>query len=318
MFSKSERSNIIEETNGYIHFQITNESGEMHRKKYDVYEGVQLVYNDVHMRQCYTDIGTAPRTNRIIEVDHCKEGRLECSKGKDFFYLSPGDMAVHRNADVEHNSFFPTCHYHGITLVIDLDSVPKCLSCIINDVDICPENIANRFCNGDNLFITRSNRRLEHIFSELYNVPEEVKQSYFKIKVLEILLFLSYFPIDAMETRKPYTFMQVQLAKEVRMYLAENINRTVRIEELARKFHVSPSKLQNCFRGVYGKSVYDHIRFQKMQSAAQMLENTNKTVLEIANLHGYENGGKFAAAFAKIMGLSPSEYRKVKHTTNFD
>ena len=32
-------------------------------------------------------------------------------------------------------------------------------------------------------------------------------------------------------------------------------------------------------------------------------------ILEIAGDYGYDNGGKFAAAFRQVMGVSPSQYR---------
>ena len=36
----------------------------------------------------------------------------------------------------------------------------------------------------------RVGKQIEHIFSELYDLPECVRLPYFKIKVLELLLFL--------------------------------------------------------------------------------------------------------------------------------
>ena len=49
-----------------------------------------------------------------------------------------------------------------------------------------------------------------------------------------------------------------------------------------------------------------------MESAAYMLEYTDKTVLEIANCHGYDNSSKFAVAFRSVKGMSPTEYRLEK------
>ena len=37
----------------------------------------------------------------------------------------------------------------------------------------------------------RANESIEHIFSELYSIKENRKPGYLKIKVLELLLFLS-------------------------------------------------------------------------------------------------------------------------------
>ena len=56
--------------------------------------------------------------------------------------------------------------------------------------------------------------------------------------------------------------------------------------------------------------VISFIRAQKMQSAAQILLHTAKSIDEIAEDFGYENESKFSAAFKKIMGDTPSIYRK--------
>ena len=37
----------------------------------------------------------------------------------------------------------------------------------------------------------RAKNEIEHIFSELYSVPDRLQRPYFKLKVQELLLFLS-------------------------------------------------------------------------------------------------------------------------------
>ncbi len=48
-----------------------------------------------------------------------------------------------------------------------------------------------------------------------------------------------------------------------------------------------------------------------MNRAAVLLKTERKmSVAEIAGRVGYDSPGKFAAAFRKVMGMSPTEYRK--------
>ncbi len=46
-----------------------------------------------------------------------------------------------------------------------------------------------------------------------------------------------------------------------------------------------------------------------MESAAHMLEHTDKSVMEIANVHGYDNASKFSSVFRSVKGVAPNEYR---------
>ena len=47
-----------------------------------------------------------------------------------------------------------------------------------------------------------------------------------------------------------------------------------------------------------------------MHEAAQELIHTNRSIDVIAETYGYMNESKFSAVFKKIMGDSPSVYRK--------
>ena len=75
-------------------------------------------------------------------------------------------------------------------------------------------------------------------------------------------------------------------------------------------FGVSDTYLQKSFRAVYGMPVASFIRVQKMQQAAQTLIHTDKSIDEVAAEYGYANESKFSAVFKKLMGDSPSVFRK--------
>ena len=161
----------------------------------------------------------------------------------------------------------------------------------------------------------RAKPSLEHIFSELYHVPPSVQKGYFKVKILELMLFLS--GLDRKEdtlSSHSCSKSQVALAKEVCRHLTEHMDDKITIAALAKHFHVSPTLIKSSFKGVYGVSVYAHIRAQKMQAAAFALRQTDASVLEIAGQYGYDNGSKFAKAFKETLGMSPREYRVVQRS----
>ena len=73
---------------------------------------------------------------------------------------------------------------------------------------------------------------------------------------------------------------------------------------------MSATLIKNCFKDVYGVSVYSYIRTQKMEKAAVMLRETDMQVTEIAGTLGYDNSSKFAKAFKDVKGVTPGVYRK--------
>jgi len=298
----------MEEKNPVID-QTANETGEMLLTEYQVFAGIKLIYKDVHM---YHYEPEGQKQNSVLEINHCREGRYEYQIGRQYYYLASGDLSVSRNPETE--AFFPTRHYHGISIRIDTEKAPECLSCFLDDVNVRPAMLMKKFCSDQPCFIIRSTESLEHIFSELYTVPESIRMGYLKIKVLELLLFLS-----SLDTRISQTGQhscppsQVRLAKAVCSYVCANMSRHFTIGELSETFQVSPTQLKKSFRNVYGNSVYAYVRTQKMLSAARLLQETDRTVLDIAGECGYDNGSKFSKAFREVMGMTPRDFRNHKN-----
>ena len=162
--------------------------GEASETHYPVFPGMELIYRDIHAHTCRENRGG---TGERLEIHHCLEGRIEYRQSGRYFYLAPGDLVVARSSSLPQGSRFPTGHYHGIAVVIDPAAAPECLSCILSDVEVRPAALMEKLCPGGAVFAARSSRRVSHVFSELYAVPEDSRKGYLKVKLLELLLFLS-------------------------------------------------------------------------------------------------------------------------------
>jgi len=283
--------------------------GDAITKTYRVFRGIELVYWSVHMDRFFWE---SRRDGNFMEIYHCKEGRMERKQKTGNVYIMPGDLSVMIRERRSDKYSFPLCHYHGISINIDMNVAPNCLSCFLDDVNVRPKELAKRLCEKENCFIIRSRDYIKHIFAELYSAPENCKKGYFKVKILELFLVLS--SVDPSENQAPalsLSKMQTDLAKEAAAWIKENLNCRITVAELSDRFHVSQTHLQNAFKGVYGVPVSSYIRILKMQFAALRLIHTDTAVLEIAAEFGYNNAGKFASAFHRIMGETPGEYRKM-------
>ena len=209
---------------------------------YPVFPGIEIAYCDIHAHECRLE--HTPGIS-LMRISHCREGRLEQQLGNEYYFLAPGDLAVRSDASDE-AARFPTGHYHGITVTIDPAQAPECLSCLLSDVNVRPAALMEKFCANGGCFAARSSASVEHIFSELYSVPEEIRKGYFKVKVLELLLFLSALPT---ERRRPaYSGAQVRLASAVSEYLLSATEERPTTAELSAKFHTSATRILQSFR----------------------------------------------------------------------
>lgn len=246
-------------------YRLGGADGEVVQTVYPVFPGIEIVYHDVHATACAMQRTRAPG---CLEIHHCREGRIAYPYGDACFFLSPGDLAIVRRSAAAAPARFPTGHYHGITVSIDPARAPDCLSCFLEDVEVRPSALIEKFCADSACFVTRSSQGVAHIFAELYSVPEAIRKGYFKVKILELLLFLSAFPVQAAQPQHSYPQSQVQLAEQIGAYLLENTERRLTVAELSQRFGASATLINSSFRGVYGMSPAAFLRAQKMHGAA--------------------------------------------------
>ena len=177
------------------------------------------------------------------------------------------------------------------------------------EIQHCREGRAEYCCGGEHYFLAPGDLsvvRRAAIEGEV-EFPTGHYRGYFKVKVLELLLFLS--ALDVAHEKHGYTAAQVRLARTARDALLASTEDDVTISALAQELGASSSQLAASFRGVYGMTPAAFLRAQKMHSAAQLLRTSDRTVLDIAGQFGYDNASKFAKAFRSVIGVSPSAYR---------
>ena len=292
-------------------YRFSNDLGDAELTVYEVFPGVQLVYSSVHMD--HFDLGNVMKGN-MIEIHHCREGRIEQQFEDEYYYLMPGDFCIALRRSMVCSFNYPLRHYHGITIGIREDVARQWFSQFMEDIHIRPLEVTKRLCGDKSSHIIRGEDYIDHIFAELYRVPEHIKKGFFKLKILELFLVLSGIDMHKNEVTQ-YTLprSKVQLANTVAAYLSAHMNQHITIPELAKQFNVSDTHLKNAFKGVYGMPIFSYMRVQKMQAAAQLLIHTEKPIAEIANEFGYSNTSKFSAAFQSVIGDNPGDYRKL-HT----
>lgn len=78
----------------------------------------------------------------------------------------------------------------------------------------------------------------------------------------------------------------------------------------ADQLHLSPNYFGDLIKKETGKSAIAHIQRKMMDTAKDLLAQTNKTISEIAYHLGYQYPHYFSRAFKKAEGCSPIEYRR--------
>ena len=81
-------------------------------------------------------------------------------------------------------------YYQAVSVFIDLDALTATPPDILSEAGINGNNLYAKFCEQKGHIAMPASEKIEHIFSELYDLPERMYLPYFKLKVQELLLFL--------------------------------------------------------------------------------------------------------------------------------
>jgi AraC-like DNA-binding protein len=81
------------------------------------------------------------------------------------------------------------------------------------------------------------------------------------------------------------------------------------VPALARAAHLSPAHFSREFRRAFGETPHRYLLTRRMERAAALLRNTDRTVAEICLTVGFTSIGSFTTTFGRTFGRSPTAYR---------
>lgn len=291
-------------------YRLSNPTGKGTVTAHRLFDSLYIMFDDIHMARFSEDSDAFP----MLTIEHCREGRFECTLGDGSHgYLGPGDVCVHYIAysDIAATSF-PLRHYHGLTIMME-DVLDDELAAAFGAFGIDVNALAMTAKQNGGIYFVRATEEADHILGELYRMDPAASRGYFRLKTLELLLFLA----RQEEFRRPVKPVSVPaetvgLIRAVEEYMWRNLDRSLTVRKLSEMFGLSATSLKSHFKSVFGMPVCRYLHECRMQVAACRLVGTEDKIADVARGAGYRNAAKFSAAFKEFSGVSPREYRKNK------
>lgn len=99
--------------------------------------------------------------------------------------------------------------------------------------------------------------------------------------------------------------------QKIMRYINEHYAGALTLTEVARQFHFNPSYLSNYFTLHNKEGFNEYLNRVRIDKACSLLkEQPGLSISEISGLVGYSDHSYFTRVFRKLMGISPSQYRK--------
>ncbi|MCH6256435.1 substrate-binding domain-containing protein [Puniceicoccaceae bacterium K14] len=117
---------------------------------------------------------------------------------------------------------------------------------------------------------------------------------------------------EGVVTRQSSDLDAVQNAtiKQALRFIKNNISRPITVPDLIEEVKVSRRKLELDFRTHLGRTPKEEITRARVESAKLLLSQTDLSIPLVAERCGYMYPERFAVAFRKLIGMTPSAYRK--------
>lgn len=231
---------------------------------------------------------------------------IYCTEGKGWYRISGNTYKINKNQYIIIPPFTPYSfgadnkdpwtiywlHFRGTVChsFIPKQAVPQ---------DLLP-NEHSRFQDRFQLF-----EEIYNSFSMGYIKEYMTYSSICLYMFLASFIYLEQYRYLATPSHQEYPF-----SSRVIRYMQENIQQTLCLKQLSSYFKYSPSHFSMLFLKETGMSPINYFLRLKVQKACQYIELTNMKFNEIAAKVGFEEPAYFSRIFTRIMGMSPSEYRK--------
>lgn len=100
--------------------------------------------------------------------------------------------------------------------------------------------------------------------------------------------------------------------ERTRSYLLTNLEKQHCLKDLAGIAGMSHPKLNRCFKQLYGMTVFEYLRNERLNRAKHIIEVEGMSVTEAAYEVGYDSLSHFSQAYKKQFGTSPSSRSKTE------
>lgn len=276
---------------------------------YSIFKGILLMYINIKDITPKTELFNNNSSKEILEINHCHDGTYAYQTENDnMVYFGKGDLCISLSNLEKTASDFPLGYYKGLEILIDVDLANDFISQYIPNFSL--KEFYKKLSDKQGYILIRRNKQVDHIISEIYEVPEEIKETYFKLKIIELLLFFSVSELTPVKPTK-ISIKNVRIIKQIKNEITSDLSKNITIKELSEKYSISPTTLKKSFKEVYGKPLIKWRTEFKLDYAGTLLYEEKYSISEISKMIGYKNTSNFTKAFKKHTGYSPSEYKKI-------
>lgn len=263
--------------------------------------------------------------------------RLKFCQQGNFIYCFQPDQESHK-IQALHSAFctstdsydqlytFPAnLHVQYTSLEINRREYIKKIEC---DVDTLPNDLANLLRDIDAIDPFAYESAYSIVLADVVNdihtndLKGLARKTFLEARSLDLFAHIVTQYLDDLNPKSKRVLLRktdVSLINKAREILVQHIQENITIPELSKRVGVNTTKLKQGFKKMYGCTINEFVRYQKLSLAKELILEGSLSVKQISEKIGYRNYAYFASRFKERYGALPSEYMKrIKHPVSQD
>ena len=140
-----------------------------------------------------------------------------------------------------------------------------------------------------------------------------IRQIYLESKVMELISLKLWQMTSLQKGFDNFSISQVGDTKRIRKareILTCKMDNPPSLLELAKSVELTHTRLSRGFRELYGTTVFDYLRRQRLEKGRLLLEQDNMNIAEVAYTVGFSSPSHFARDFLRYFGTQPKLYKR--------
>ncbi len=270
-----------------------------------------------HMYDANAKIFVSHHWHDYVEIIYIETGKLFISISNEQYMGVPGDIFF-INEEELHEMYVEdtkTLYYAFLFPMKYLNFEMK---------DFVENSYLGSLYNKDSTFTNKLPQACKvyeeicHQLELLIHLNESEEMAYqfgTKIALLNIIYLLAKEKLikEKVNNHSLSKINKLNLLKDITSYIYKNYNDKIYLKTISNKFGMCPKYFCKFFKDNFGKTFIEYLKDLRIEKSMNMLIDSNLSIMDISFANGFENFSYYIRTFKKLVGCTPSSYRKQKH-----
>jgi AraC-like DNA-binding protein/uncharacterized protein YutD len=248
-----------------------------------------------------------------VEILHIIKGSSTFQIGEEEYHVNEGDIVFIKSNELHGSYDNEKSELEFNAILIDYDFISSMTNDRIQQKYIRP------FYENDSryTFVVKKDSDLQKsIISPLCSIYEsyfseaEGYEIYIKALIFEIIYMAHVHHIQKSAVNENLDNQKGLIMKKIIHYMNHHYKDKIQLLDIANDVGMSVGHFCRFFKANFNITFGEYIINLRMREAVKLLEETEKSISEIAMDTGFTDPNYFTTAFKKVFGSTPSKYRK--------